>query len=64
MTGAFSRKTSGISWDLAAFQKIKELCANAVETPLGVIGLLAVGSVRNGHEVEIFFLILIVLLEF
>ena len=40
MAGAFSRKASGISCDLTAFRKIKELCANAVETPLGVTGLL------------------------
>ena len=40
MAGAFSRKTSGISCDLTAFRKIKELRANAVETPLGVTGLL------------------------
>ena len=40
MAGAFSRKASGISCDLTAFRKIKELRANAVETPLGVTGLL------------------------
>ena len=42
MVGAFSRKRSGISCDLTAFRKIKELRANAVETPLGVTGLLAI----------------------
>ena len=40
MAGAFSRKASGISCDLTAFRKIKEHRANAVETPLGVTGLL------------------------
>ena len=40
MAGAFSRKTSGISCDLTAFRKIKEHRANAVETLLGVTGLL------------------------
>ena len=43
MAGAFSRKASGISCDLTAFRKIKELRANAVETPLGVTGLLLLG---------------------
>ena len=45
MAGTFSRKTSGISCDLTAFRKIKELRANAVETPLGVTGVLL-----NSHE--------------
>ena len=40
MAGAFSRKTLEISCDLTAFRKIKELRANAVETPLGVTGVL------------------------
>ena len=40
MAGAFSRKTLGISGDLTAFRKIKEIRANAVETPLGVTGVL------------------------
>ena len=44
MAGAFSRKPSGISCDLTAFRKIKEHRANAVETPLGVTGLLSDSS--------------------
>ena len=42
MAGAFSRKTSGISCDLTAFRIIKEHRANAVETPLGVTGVLPI----------------------
>ena len=40
MTGAFSRKTSGISCALTVLRKNKEHRVNAVETPLGVTGLL------------------------
>ena len=40
MTGAFSRKTSGIFCALTVVRKIKEHRANAVETPLGMTGLL------------------------
>ena len=50
MAGAFSRKTSGISWDLTAFRKIKEHRANAVETPLGVTGLLEYAQSAHRHS--------------
>ena len=40
MTWALSRKNNRIPCDLTSFRKIKELLANAVETPLGVTGLL------------------------
>ena len=50
MAGAFSRKTLGISCDLTAFRKIKELRANAVETPLGVTGVLGFWYHKCSHK--------------
>ena len=52
MAGAFSRKTSGISCDLTAFRKIKELRANAVETPLGVTGVLLSKGSGSGSRIR------------
>ena len=50
MEGAISRKASGISCDLTVFRKIKEHRANAVETPLGVTGLLVKREKRKRNE--------------
>ena len=52
MTGPFSRKTSGFSCDLTALRKIKELRANALETPLGVIGVLTVINGKCGVNIH------------
>ena len=64
MAGAFSRKASGISCDLTAFRKIKEHRAKAVETPLGVTGLLRVSTIyvlsKNKKNITIFHLTIII----
>ena len=50
MTGAFSRKSSGIACALTVLRKIKEHRANAVETPLGVTGLLGTAKSARTHR--------------
>ena len=50
MTGPFSRKISGFSCDLTALQKIKQLRAKAVETRLGVTGLLGKDEVLKNDR--------------
>ena len=48
MSGTFSQKISGFSCDLTTLWKIKQLCAKAVETQLGVTGTLHVVLVQPG----------------